>query len=254
MAPLLAIILAAASTPARAADLPTKAPAARLYNWSGCYVGLNGGGGATGTSFTNTVDNGTHLPTAADAATVTTAASGSADDSNFLGGGQAGCNWQSGTIVYGVEGDFDYFHSNPQFVNATGTLSTGDAFTVTPSLKTDFFATVRPRLGVAADRNLAYVTGGAAFTKASYALSYVDTLPGTGAASGSKSLVGWVAGAGWEYAWTDHWTFRLEYLFAKFPTTNALGNIVDTAGGRNPVHGSADLLIQTARAGVNFKF
>ena len=78
--------------------------------------------------------------------------------------------------------------------------------------------------------------------------------PGTGSASGSKSLTGWTVGAGWEYAWTDHWTFKLEYLFASFPTTNGLGAIADTAGGTNPLHGSADLVIQTLRAGVNFKF
>jgi outer membrane immunogenic protein len=118
---------------------------------------------------------------------------------------------------------------------------------------------VRPRLGVAADRNLAYITGGAAFTKASYTQTYADTLnagltPGNGTASGSKSLTGWVAGAGWEHAWTDHWTFRLEYLFAKFPTTSALGSIADAARGTNTLHGSADLTIQTVRAGVNYKF
>ena len=67
----------------------------------------------------------------------------------------------------------------------------------------------------------------------------------------------WVglSGAGWEYAWTDNWTFRLEYLFTSFPgTTNGTGAITDAAGGSNPFQGSADLVIQTARAGVNFKF
>jgi outer membrane immunogenic protein len=251
--------LTAASTPAHAADLPVKAPAAPLYNWSGCYLGINGGGGASGTSFTSTVANGTHLPTAADAGTVGATATGSANDSNVLGGGQAGCNWQSGTLVYGLEGDFDYFHSNPQFINATGTLSTGDSFSVTQSLTTEYFATLRPRLGVAADRNLGYITGGAAFAKASYTQTYADTLnggalPGTGNASGSKTLTGWVVGAGWEHAWTDNWTFRLEYLFAKFPTTSAFGAIADAAGGTNAIRGSADLTIQTVRAGVNYKF
>jgi outer membrane immunogenic protein len=258
-APLLAIALTAASIPAQAADLPIKAPAAPLYNWSGCYVGLNGGGGASGTNFTSAVDNGTHLPTPGDAGTVGTIGTGSANASAFLAGGQAGCNWQSGTLVYGLEGDFDYFHANPQFINANGTLSTGDTFSVTQSLKTDYLATVRPRLGVAADRNLAYITGGAAFTKANYTQTYADTLnagltPGTGTASGSKSLAGWVAGAGWEHAWTDNWTFKIEYLFAKFPTTSALGSIADAAGGTNTLHGSADLVIQSVRAGVNYKF
>ena len=67
--------------------------------------------------------------------------------------------------------------------------------------------------------------------------------------------VGWTAGVGWEYAWTDNWTLRLEYLFTSFPgTTNGIGAITDAAGGTNPLQGSADLVIQTARAGVNFKF
>jgi len=252
LAPLLAI----QPTATEAADMPAKAPATRTYDWSGCYVGVNAGAGGAGSDFTTVVGNGTHLlPT--DAALVGTNGTGSANATGFLGGGQAGCNWQSATVVWGLEGDFDYFRGNPQFTDANGTLSDGvTPFTVMQSLKTDFFATVRPRIGIAADRNLAYITGGAAFSKASYTQSYVDgaTPPGTGSASGSKSLVGWTVGAGWEYAWTDHWTFKLEYLFASFPTTSGLGAIADTAGGTNPLHGSADLVIQTARAGVNFKF
>ena len=63
----------------------------------------------------------------------------SANATNFLGGGQAGCNWQSGTLVYGLEGDFDYFHSNPQFINGTDTLTDGvTPFTVTQSLTTNY--------------------------------------------------------------------------------------------------------------------
>jgi outer membrane immunogenic protein len=157
-----------------------------------------------------------HLPMPDDATTVSAARTGSANDSNFLGGGQAGCNWQSGTLIFGFEGDVDYFHSSPGFINGAGpgvgtlSLSTGDTFTITQSLTTDLFATVRPRLGVAADRNLGYITEGAAFAKASYTQTYADTLnTGTGSASGSKSLVGWTAGAGWEYAWTDNWTDRV---------------------------------------------
>jgi outer membrane immunogenic protein len=219
-------------------------------------VGLNGGGAESGSDFTTTVGTGTHLTTA-DAALVVEGGTSSADSPNFLGGGQAGCNWVSGTWVYGLEGDVDYFRSNPQIINGTATLSDGmTSFTVGQSLTTNYLATVRPRLGVAADRNLFYVTGGAAFTKASYTQTYLDALvpSGTGIAVGSKSLVGWTAGVGWEYAWAANWTLRLEYLIAGFPTTGGAGAITDAAGGTNPLQGSADLVIQTARAGVNFKF
>jgi outer membrane immunogenic protein len=261
---LVAVFAIAASAPltlppaaADAADMPVKAPAVRTYNWGGCYVGVNGGGAESGSDFTTAVGSGTHL-TPADAALVVEGGTSSANSPNFLGGGQAGCNWQSGTFVYGLEGDVDYFRSNPQVINGTATLSDGvTAFTVTQSLTTNYLATVRPRLGVAADRNLFYVTGGAASTKASYSQAYLDAAvpSGTGVATGSKSLVGWTAGVGWEYAWTDNWTFKVEYLFTSFPgATSGTGAITDAAGGTNPLQGSADLVIQTARAGVNFKF
>jgi outer membrane immunogenic protein len=241
-----------------AADLPMKmkAPAPSPYNWSGCYVGFNAGAGGSGTNLTSSVGAGTHLSDA-DAALVGGAGTGSGDATGFLGGGQAGCNWQSGMIVYGLEGDLDYFHSNPQFINDTNTLSDGvTPFTVSQSLKTDFFATVRPRIGIAADRNLGYITGGAAFSHASYTQSYVDGAApaGAGTATGSKALIGWTVGAGWEHAFADHWTFKFEYLYTGFPTTSASGVIADSAGGTNPLHGSADLVVQSLRAGVNYKF
>ena len=239
---------------ALAADMPMTAPAAPVYQWAGCYLGVNVGGGTSGTNFGSAVDPGTYLA-AGDAATVAGSGSGGANADGIPAGAQAGCNFQSGTLVYGLEGDFDYFHTDPQFNNNTNTLANGNAFAVAQSLTTNFLATVRPRIGIAADRNLAYITGGAAFTSVSYTTSYVDanTPPGTGTASASRALVGWTAGAGWEYAWADHWTVRAEYLLASFPTTNALGTIAG-AGGTNTLHGSTDLVIQLVRAGVNFKF
>jgi outer membrane immunogenic protein len=239
---------------ALAADMPMKAPEAPAYQWGGCYLGVNVGGGASGTNFGSAVDSGTYLA-AGDAATVSGSGGGGANADGILAGAQAGCNFQSGTLVYGLEGDFDYFHTDPQFNNNTNTLANGNAFAISQSLTTDFLATVRPRIGIAADRNLAYITGGAAFTSVSYTTSYVDanTRPGTGTASASRALVGWTAGAAWEYAWADHWTVRAEYLLASFPTTNALGTIAG-AGGTNTLHGSTDLVIQLVRAGVNFKF
>jgi outer membrane immunogenic protein len=252
----LALIGTLATGSALAADMPMKAPAAPAYQWAGCYVGLNAGGVASGTNFSSVVDPGTHL-LGADPAVVGASGRGGANANGPLGGAQVGCNLQTGTLVYGLEGDFDAFHNNPQFSNNTNTLSNGvTPFTLSQSLTTNYIATLRPRIGIAADRNFAYITGGAAFTSVSYTESYVDGAapPGTGVASASRTLVGWAAGAGWEYAFADRWTFRLEYLFAAFPTTNALGAITDAGGGTNTLHGSADLVIQIARAGVNFKF
>ena len=245
-----------------AADLAFKAMVPAAYNWGGCYAGVNGGLGMISSDFNSSVDNGTHL-LPPDPSVVGLAGTGSFNGDNFAVGGQIGCNLQSGTLVYGLEGDGDYFRGNAKLFNNTNTLSDGvTPFTVNQSATTNYIATVRPRIGIAADRNLAYVTGGAAFTSINYAQTYSDVptaggaiaAPGTGTAAASKSLVGWAAGAGWEYAWTDQATFRLEYLYTSFPTTSVLGAITDPAGGVNTLHGSANLVIQLARVGLNYKF
>jgi outer membrane immunogenic protein len=251
-------LIAATLAPAQAADLPIKttAPSAPGYSWRGCYLGLNGGAGGGGSNFNTVVGDGTLLAPADAALAATGGGNGSGSATSWLGGGQAGCNWQSATFVYGVEGDFDYFRNRPQIVNGTNTLSDGTSFGVTQSLQTDYFASARGRLGIAADRNLFYVTGGVAFTHINYMQTYVDanTPPGIGSASATKSLIGWTVGAGWEFAMTDNWIVRAEYLFAKFPSTNAQGMIADGTGASNPLRGSADLAVQIARLGVDYKF
>jgi outer membrane immunogenic protein len=255
---LVTLMLVGGSRLAAAADMtkpgmPTKAPVAPAYQWTGCYAGLNGGGGAIGTNFQTTVNPGAPLGPA-DAAEVSNDGTGSYDNSNFIGGGQVGCNWQSGTVVAGLEGDFDYFPGKSSFANNTDTLPSSSApFVIAQQLTTNYLATVRPRIGIAADRNFAYITGGVAFTRASYAESYADSNGATGAAAASSFLTGWTAGAGWEYALTDHWLFRVEYLFAAFPSTSAVGSIA-LGDATNSLHGSAGLIMQVARAGVNFKF
>ena len=100
----VASLVALSFTAARAADMPIKAgPSEPPYNWSGCYVGLNGGAGGSGSKFNTFVGGGTLLG-ATDAALVAqTGGTGSGDTTSVLGGGQAGCNWQSNTIVYGLQ-------------------------------------------------------------------------------------------------------------------------------------------------------
>lgn len=253
---VVAPLLLALSVPAAAADLPVKAPAhAHTMSWTGCYVGLNAGGAASGSDFTTSVDSGTHLVDPADLATAGATGTGSSNDAGFIGGVQAGCNYQTGIFVAGIEGDWDYLRSHPTFNNPNGVLTRGDTQATTQSLRTDSLATIRPRLGIASDRSLIYATGGVAFARVKYTQTYLDTLnAAAGTATASSTLVGWTAGAGWEWAWTDQISVKTEYLFAKFPTFNALGTIVDNAGGTNTLHGSANLTIQTVRLGVNYRF
>ena len=127
------MMLACVATGASAADMPMKAPQQSAYQWSGCYVGVNFGGGASGTNFNSAVDPGTHL-LGADPAVVAGSGTGGHGGDGVLAGGQAGCNLQSGLLVVGLEGDFDYFHSNAWFSNNSNTLSDGvTPFTITQS-------------------------------------------------------------------------------------------------------------------------
>jgi outer membrane immunogenic protein len=166
---------------AHAADLPrqmvTKAPAyvAPYYNWTGFYVGVNGGGGWGRSRWDS---------------------AGSFDTSGALAGGTVGYNWQFGTWVVGLEGDLDW-------ADIKGSRTAG-CFTGNCSTENTWLGTARGRLGYAFDRIMPYVTGGAAFgdVKASQ--------PGfTGMTS---TQLGWTVGGGVEFAIANNWTAKVEYL------------------------------------------
>jgi len=193
----LAVVMTA--TIANAADLPrqrqmpTKAPAyaPQLYNWTGFYVGINGGGGwgnsewsaVTGTSST--------------------------DVSGAVVGGTFGYNWQTGPAVFGLEGDLDWSSIKGSTALAPCTTNC--------ETRNSWLATTRGRIGYAFDRIMPYVTGGAVFgdIKASPA----------GLAGDSETRVGWTVGGGAEFALSGRWTAKLEYLYADLGKTNcAAGN------------------------------
>jgi outer membrane immunogenic protein len=178
-------LIALGSVSASAADIqrrqvmPAKAPLymAPPYNWTGFYVGINGGG-AWGSS-----DFSAPFPT------------GAFDLSGGLVGGTVGYNWQMGQFVFGVEGDIDWSH-------ISGSTACGGTSCET---KNDWLATARGRLGYAFDRFLPYVTGGAAFG------NIKTNIPGVG--STSDTNVGWTVGGGIEAAVAGPWTAKVEYLY-----------------------------------------
>jgi len=178
------ISLAALTGTAAAADLPPRpAPApyykapveVPVYNWTGFYIGINGGGGFGRSQWDST---------------------GSFNTSGGLVGGTVGYNYQFGQAVVGVEGDIDWADIN-------GTTNTACPF----GCKTtdNWLSTVRGRLGYAADRFMPFVTGGAAFG---------DIRASTpGFAGASNTNAGWTVGAGLEFAIAGNWTAKAEYLY-----------------------------------------
>jgi len=143
------------------------------YNWTGFYIGINGGGG-WGTS-----DIG-----------------GSGfDTAGGLVGGTLGYNWQMGQGVFGLEGDFDW--SNIGASNGCPPFSC--------EVRNHWLSTVRGRFGYAFDRFMPYVTGGLAFGE-------VETTA-VGLASTTDTKVGWTIGAGVEGSISGPWTAKVEYLY-----------------------------------------
>jgi outer membrane immunogenic protein len=174
-------VLAMASL-ANAADLPrqmvTKAPAyvAPYYNWTGFYLGINGGGGWGSSSWDST---------------------GSFDVSGGMIGGTVGYNWQMGAWVLGLEGDIDW-------ASIKGSTNAPGCFLAGCSTENTWVGTARGRVGYAFDRFMPYVTGGAAFGGVD-----ANHAPFTGQ---SSTQVGWAAGAGVEFAVVNNVTAKVEYL------------------------------------------
>ncbi len=249
-----AALLALAAGPACAADLPIyKAPpiAAPFSPWSGFYAGVNLGG-AWGRFPLETI-NGS--PTPVDAAAGSAAETLTVRSSSFTGGVQAGYNWQSGQIVFGLEADISWLPQRASQGPAAFPFGSNPAltFVVTQSVRTNWLATARPRVGFTANNVLVYATGGLAVAD----LRYDESINDAGCcawienASLSKIKAGWVGGGGLEVALQRNWSAKAEYLHAEFSgeTTTAANTV-----GEVNIHRIARYGIDIARAGINYRF
>ena len=112
--------------------------------------------------------------------------------------------------------------------------------------KLDWFGTVRSRVGWASDRWLPYLTGGWAYGHGS--ISGTSTGGVASTFSGSKTYSGWTIGGGLEYAYNNHWSTKVEYLYIDFGN----GPTVPVTAALNVVSGK--LTDNILRVGVNYKF
>lgn len=219
-----------------AADLPAarpdyRAPAvvpAPVFSWTGCYLGANVGGASDRHKYTTNAfagvagqDAGSHTATA------------------FIAGGQVGCNYQTGPLVVGVEGMFDWADLNrSHFVPAAG---------VTLGTDTQWLATATGRVGYAFDRVLVYAKGGGAWIQETQSV----TVGALNTNDGGRTRAGWTAGGGWEYAFADNWSVKIEYNYMDFgtkgTTTCTLG--VCAATGVNDKE-----TLHAVFLGLNFRF
>lgn len=193
---------------------------AAIYDWSGFYIGVNGGGGWTHNTW-DVVGGGRE---------------GSHDSSGGTIGGQVGYRWQMGQFVFGVEaqGNWADFSGDNQSA----------LFGTRNRTKTDAFGLFTGQVGYAFNNVLVYAKGGAAITSNTYTI----TNAATGAFLGSNDNTRWggVVGAGLEYGFAPNWSLGVEYdhLFMDRQTVSF------GALGSDSIKQDADLF--TAR--LNYRF
>jgi outer membrane immunogenic protein len=194
---LVTASLIALGAPAVAADLAarpyTKAPpmVAAVYDWTGFYIGANGGWGSSRNSWDSIAPN------------VLVGPEGSHDATGGTVGGQVGYRWQAGTWVFGVEAQgnwADFSGSNTSLVFPGSRNHTN----------VDAFGLFTGQVGYAVNNVLLYVKGGAAVTSNTYRINNVVGGALTGV-TGDDTRWGGTIGAGLEYAFAPNWSVGVEY-------------------------------------------
>jgi outer membrane immunogenic protein len=205
-----------------AADLPNKAPAYKaapvpmLYNWTGFYVGVYGGGGW-----------GQHDRSMA-------GFNNSYNSSGGLIGATAGYNWQfNNPLVVGLEGDIAW-------ANIKG--DDGGVGGSTDQSTYRWLGSVRGRLGYAANNWLFFGTGGWAFANIRHGNNGAPT------DTFDNTRSGWTVGGGVEYAFLPNWTVRADYRYFDFGSysRSAPANAVNPYSVANK--------LQTVTIGLSYKF
>jgi outer membrane immunogenic protein len=233
------VALGMAAGPASAADLAarpvyTKAPPmiAAAYDWSGFYIGANGGWGTSHNSWNATTAGGTFL-----------GSEGSHDSDGGTVGGQVGYRWQANQFVFGVEAQGNW----ADFSGSNVSPFTGG--TTSDRSRIDAFGLFTGQVGYAFNNALLYVKGGAAVTDSHFD---VFGVPGGAffAGTGDQTRWGGTVGVGLEYAFAPSWSVGVEYdhLFMGNQTLAFTGPGVPTTFDNI----SQDVDLVTAR--LNYRF
>lgn len=262
-----AIVAAGSALPVKAQPVASPVPVI----WSGCHVGGHIGAGTDRLVYS---DPGTAVPAGGLFATpmfIQNFAPAGSDfatngQSAFLGGVQAGCDYQfNNHWVVGIGGDFSWTNLNslandPFFGGKNGNP-------VTFSTHTDEIATITGRVGYAIDKVLLYGKGGAAFARDSYAVNNAasinqaplgcstPTITFTGCnLVGNAQRWGWTAGVGAEWAFTPNWSAMVEYDHYWFDAQTISMNVVGNTFFVTPANLNVRHDIDTVKVGINYHF
>jgi outer membrane immunogenic protein len=231
---VVAVFTASSAFAADLAPLPPAYPATP-YNWTGCYVGINAGGGYHTSSL---VDLG-----------------GSQGGIGAVAGGQVGCNYQINRFVVGFEGEGYWSDINTSFSANSPTTGTDSL-----SVNNKYDASAALRVGYAFDRLLAYAKAGLAVGRFDWSTAENEPLIGENlTSSASQTLTGLLLGIGFEYALTDRVSAKVEYDYMNFgdPMINFSGSCVGVGCGvviSASLSETSNEVLQMVKVGLNYKF
>jgi outer membrane immunogenic protein len=198
-APVALALALGLTVPASAADLAarpyTKAPPApvvAIYDWTGFYIGANGGGGWSHNCWDVTNFHGPVAPFR----------EGCHDATGGVVGGQIGYRWQSASWVFGVEAQGDWADLKGSNVSAFIPFWTNNS-------KIEAFGLFTGQVGYAWNNVLWYVKGGAAVTDDKFR----GTVTNTGVLFDSANNTRWggAVGTGIEVGFAPNWSVAVEY-------------------------------------------
>lgn len=185
---------------ANAADLAarpyTKAPpmVAAVYDWSGFYIGVNGGGGSSRKCW-DLISPGLGI----------IVPEGCHDATGGTAGGQVGFRWQSANWVFGVEGQGNWADFTGDNISTVLFPPTG----LRNRSHIEGFGLITGQVGYAWNNVLLYVKGGGAVVADKYRTN--DVVTGVEFDRGSETRWGGVIGGGLEFGLAPNWTLGVEY-------------------------------------------
>ena len=191
MAGLAGVAAIALMGPATAADMrvPAVVQPAPAFTWTGCYIGIHGGGGVLKSDFIDDTDWG----------------------GGGLAGGQIGCNYQMTWLVVGVEAEgwWSSLKSRDRFSD--------QIFSFSEFAKNRWDFDVALRVGAAFGNGLLYGKAGVVWGRFDYHRE--DTNPTN--VNASVTMPGLLLGLGLEYAFSSNWTGKIEYNYLNYVETDA---------------------------------
>ena len=243
------VAVVAVGGPTLAADLPVKAPpiVPTIYNWSGCYIGGNVGGGWARVSQEQVANvGGPAINPPNDF--------GASRGSSFVGGGQIGCDYRfAGGWVVGVQAMFDFAKINSSHIEPTAFPGFPIGSFISQNHAKNVF-TATGRVGyLFAPQVLGYLKGGLAWTQVDQ--EFIGTVPRTflSESVSNVNLTGWTIGGGVEWMFAPGWSAFGEFNYMDFGRRD-----ISFVAGPGTV-GAPDVVrtrytIETALVGVNYKF